>query len=490
MDKYIVEGNVGAGNYGDVFLVRSKENGARFVVKKVDLSNKSPQQQRDAENEVRTMSKLQHPNIVGFIEAFVEAKVLHIIMEYADGSDLEKVLIGALKKKQPLTEEYIMRIFVQIALALRQLHKQHLLHRDLKSANCFLTSSGVVKLGDFGFSKQLNYTMALASTVCGTPYYFSPELCQKLPYNNKSDVWSLGVILYEMINLRKPFEAKNLPELRKRVVTEEPAPFVVPVSDDLKNLTMMLLRKSSSARPSVEAVLQVPFVRKFLTENFAEALQHQARDAAIKQQAIIEKNPFNPGETKLPPIAGAGGAAAATATPAPPAGASKRMVFSKEEMARVLKGEAVAHPSGNDASPLVAPEPPKEPPTVLHNRQLPQARDKVSVNAPLTVVGELTGAMLDQENLKALQDDVQEVLSSFDVDEVIGEAETDEEQMLRDELGPLFIKAIELAVELGSLDSESPQSELTLRKLLTVLGAKQYLLSDVQRVAAQFELND
>lgn len=472
MDKYIVEKSLGAGNYGEVSQVRSKKSGSSFVVKRIDCSSKTAAQQREAENEVRTMSKLNHPNIVQFVEAFVENKALWIIMEHADGGDLEKTLMGYCERKEFMEEERIMNIFVQIALGLRQLHKQHLLHRDLKSANVFMTTIGAVKLGDFGFAKQLNYTMALASTVCGTPYYFSPELCQRLPYNNKSDVWSLGVILYEMINLQKPFEARNLPELRKRVVTEEPAPFTAThISSELRELVLMMLRKSSAARPSVDAVLQTPFVRKYITK-FAEQLQKQQAVQAERVLNISNQHPRRASEvdydTLHPTVA------------APPSTANKCGKFNRNDFKQAMATGVV--PTEN---PLASPA---DATMAIFNRELPDARRVVSNNCPITVVAELTDALIQEESCKALQCDLQEVLSSFDIDEVIGEAESDEERMLRAELGEKFVRAVELALKLQELRAGDPKSESLLKELLNVLGSKQYLLADVQRVASYFEV--
>lgn len=490
MDKYQVEKSLGAGNYGEVSQVRSKKNGQLFVVKRIDLSQKSSAQQKEAENEVRTMSKLNHPNIVQFVEAFVENKALWIIMEHADGGDLENELLGYCNRKEFVPEDKIMNIFIQIALGLRQLHKQHLLHRDLKSANVFMTTTGGVKLGDFGFAKQLNYTMALASTVCGTPYYFSPELCQRLPYNNKSDVWSLGVILYEMINLQKPFEARNLPELRKRVVTEEPAPFSTNhISAELKELVMMMLRKSSAARPSVDAVLQTPYVRKYIAK-FTEQLQKQQSAQAERVQTISTQHPRRASEVAFDVVYEEQRKGAQVQAAPASVTVTSRQTFDRNAFRQQVKaGGNAANAAvvvGGGRNPL-EPNSPEEAHNIF-NRQLPDAHCVVSNDCPMTVVAELTDAMMQQESCKALQSDLQDVLSSFDIDEVIGEAESDEERMLREELGERFVKAIELALKLQETTSNPAESERTLKELLSVLGSKQYLLADVQRVASFFEV--
>ena len=93
---------------------------------------------------------------------------------------------------------------------MKHVHDRKILHRDLKAQNIFLTKRGIVKLGDFGIARVLSNTVSRAKTVVGTPYYLSPEIIENKPYNFKSDIWSLGVLLYELCSLRPPFNATSL----------------------------------------------------------------------------------------------------------------------------------------------------------------------------------------------------------------------------------------------------------------------------------------
>lgn len=475
MDKYTVEKALGAGSFGEISLVRSRKNGTLYVCKRIDWSNKTARQQEDSENEVRAMAKLNHPNIVGFIAAFLEKKTLHIIMEYADQGDLERELCGFVERNEMLSEKRIMHLFVQIALGLRQVHKQHLIHRDLKSANVFVTSKGHLKLGDFGFAKQLNYTLALTNTVCGTPYYFAPEICQRLPYNNKIDVWSLGVILYEMINLQKPFEAKSLPELRKRVVNEDPSPFVAEhVSQELQDLCMLLLTKKSADRPSLEMILQLPYVRGHL-EAFNRTLSVQETNAASRSSQLAAGHARKPGEAAFTIVDPAGG-------DAPEGRATFGKLTIDPAQLKQLKttGQTPAEanaPTRSDGAALN-----------IFNQVMPDPHSRVSNACPMSVVAQITEELLEEQASQALQTEIHEVLTasiSFD-DCILGEAESDEERMLRKELGDNFEKCIELALEVQELGLTSPQAELKLRQLLNILGPKAYLLADVETVASFF----
>jgi NIMA (never in mitosis gene a)-related kinase 1/4/5 len=131
----------------------------------------SPKEAKQTEQEATLLARLNHPNIVSFWESFVGAGSLYIVMEFADGGDLEKFI----KKRfgRLMTESEVLQLFVQISLGLKHVHDRKILHRDLKPQNVFLTSGGLVKLGDFGVSRVLKHTMELASTQIGTPYYVS-----------------------------------------------------------------------------------------------------------------------------------------------------------------------------------------------------------------------------------------------------------------------------------------------------------------------------
>jgi hypothetical protein len=254
---------------------------------------------------------------------------MYIVMEYADGGDLNQ-RIKERKKKEPVElfdPKLCMFWFLQIAMALKFLHDKRILHRDLKTANVFLTSKNVVKLGDFGISTVLQNTMACAKTVCGTPYYFSPEICQSKPYNNKSDVWALGVCFYEMLTLNRPFNAKSLKELLKKILVGQYEPIPNSVPAELRGLCQSLLQISPSQRPSINRLLEQPFVQASL-RNFSEELEAQT----AKERAEYEER------KKRQPEAGAPGAPAeTTSTPPPAAPAAEATPQSQKEAMAAMR---------------------------------------------------------------------------------------------------------------------------------------------------------
>lgn len=148
-----------------------------------------------------------------------------------------------------------------MAMAIKYLHGQRVLHRDLKTSNVFLTTENVVKLGDFGIAKTLDSTLDQAKTVVGTPYYMSPEVCESKPYSYASDVWSLGCVLYEMLALRHAFDAPNILTLILKIVQQDFAPVPPHYDKDVSNLLRMLLDKDPEGRPSMEEIFAMPFIR-------------------------------------------------------------------------------------------------------------------------------------------------------------------------------------------------------------------------------------
>ncbi|XP_064908772.1 serine/threonine-protein kinase Nek5 isoform X3 [Columba livia] len=159
----------------------------------------------------------------------------------------------------------ILSWFVQISLGLKHIHDKKILHRDVKAQNIFLSNNEkVAKLGDFGIARQLNSTMEFAHTCVGTPYYLSPEICENRPYNNKTDIWSLGCVLYELCALKHPFEGNSLHQLVLKICRGHFHPVSPNYSYDLRILISQLFKISPRDRPSINSVLRKPFLQKLV----------------------------------------------------------------------------------------------------------------------------------------------------------------------------------------------------------------------------------
>ncbi|XP_026972201.1 serine/threonine-protein kinase Nek5 isoform X2 [Sagmatias obliquidens] len=319
MDKYDVIKAIGEGAFGKAYLAKGKSDSKHCVIKEINFEKMPIQEKEASKKEVILLAKMKHPNIVTFFSSFqdwsknvqvlsvpslmkasplfstastqhLENNRLFIVMEYCDGGDLMK----RIKKQRGvlLSEDQILSWFVQISLGLKHIHDRKILHRDIKTQNIFLSKNGMVaKLGDFGIARVLNNTMELARTCVGTPYYLSPEICQNKPYNNKTDIWSLGCVLYELCTLRHPFEGNNLHQLVLKICQARVPPISPRFSHDLQSLISQLFEVSPRARPSISSILKRPFLEnlmaKYLTpeviqEEFNHTLRHKARSSASR----------------------------------------------------------------------------------------------------------------------------------------------------------------------------------------------------------------
>merc|ERR1719203_509728 len=164
-------------------------------------------------------------------------------MDYCEGGDLSERIKKMRQSGKSFPEQQVLRWFTQAILALKYIHDQHILHRDLKSCNFFLSKSGNLKMGDFGIAKVLSCTVACAKTQIGTPYYLSPEVCQEKPYSWASDIWAMGCILFELCAARVPFDAPNISSLVQKICKGPTPTIPAQYSDFLRQLcTEMLCR--------------------------------------------------------------------------------------------------------------------------------------------------------------------------------------------------------------------------------------------------------
>ena len=159
-----------------------------------------------------------------------------------------------------MPEELIWHYLSQMALGLQYLHERRILHRDIKPQNIMLDAHNNVKIGDLGFGRLLATGEHHVRSGVGTPLYFSPELCQEKPYNEKSDMWALGCLVYEMAAQRTPFTAANQVALASKIVQSEPEPVPQQYSVELQFLINRLLEKDQDVRPSARQVLSYPAV--------------------------------------------------------------------------------------------------------------------------------------------------------------------------------------------------------------------------------------
>ena len=304
MDGFEILSKLGDGSYSVVYKVRRKIDDKIYALKKVKLQNLSEKEKENSLNEVRILASVRSTFVISYKEAFIDEndKSLCIIMEYADKGDLYQKIVQFKKLKYLIDEVDVWRIFIQMTKGLKALHDLKILHRDLKSANIFLFSDGSAKIGDLNVSKVAH--KGLGYTQTGTPYYASPEVWNDQPYDSKSDIWSLGCVVYEMLALHPPFRAENMEGLYNKVIKGQYEKICDKYSKDISDILKFLFKVKPNERPSCGQILKHPAVIKrlefFRAQAGSENVDFDDMDEGVLLRTIrIPKNILNLAE-KLP----------------------------------------------------------------------------------------------------------------------------------------------------------------------------------------------
>ena len=196
---------IGKGSFGEAWIVKPKNVGDndRFIMKEITCTEENVE---TGKNEITLLKNCHHERIVSYIEDFYKKSKIQIIMEYCEGGDLAKFIE---ERTEPLEVEFILEWVIQLTTGVKFIHGKNIIHRDLKPENIFLTSENKLKIGDFGVSKGLGRTSGVASTRTGTPVYMAPEILGGDKYNTMADIWSLGIIIFEIITFKKPFHGHD-----------------------------------------------------------------------------------------------------------------------------------------------------------------------------------------------------------------------------------------------------------------------------------------
>ena len=220
--RYQVESHIGRGGMGDVYLVRdtiiNRQAALKTIRPDTDLDAKQIIEMRQRfYREAQTAGKLNHPHIVTVYDVGEDLGMSYIVMEFVEGQTLTQWM-----KKKRMSVPQIKHVIYHAGLGLDYAHENGVFHRDVKPDNIMLSTTGGVKVMDFGIARVVESSLTKTGSVMGTPAYMSPEQCNGQKVDGRSDIFSLGVILYELLTGRKPFKGDTMPSLMFAIMKEEP----------------------------------------------------------------------------------------------------------------------------------------------------------------------------------------------------------------------------------------------------------------------------
>ncbi len=257
---------IGSGAYSTVYKGCNIDTNEIVAIKVVDLFSLTHREPHKKENlkerlkvEIKIAQSSDHPNLVKLLNVFESDDRVYLVFEFCNGGDLGKFL----EERGALPEEEVKLYLRQIVCGMTFLNDNNIMHRDLKPQNILLqkekdTDEYTIKIADFGFAKH-TVPDVLSETVCGSPLYMAPEVLKHCPYSSKADLWSLGVILYEMVTGKRPVVARTAVELVQNMRSFK---IRIPsyLSRECKSLLMGLLRKKEKGRLSIEEIVSHPFL--------------------------------------------------------------------------------------------------------------------------------------------------------------------------------------------------------------------------------------
>lgn len=272
---------LGTGSFGSVFLVRHKENGNYYALKEMNkLKLQNLIDESIVLRECNIHISLHHSNICQLHAFRSDESNFYLIMEYASNGSLFNEIQHS---KNGLSETKAHNYFVQIAKAVLFLHSNNIIHRDIKPENCLLDTKRHIKLCDFGWTAQIKSNEP-RTTFCGTFEYMAPEIIKEHPYTKSVDIWSLGILLFEMVHKYSPFRGKgtgNAKEIMKNILKGDFSITNQNISYKCKDLIIKLLNPNEDRRITIEEVLKHPWIIEEEYETILNKLENKSKIKGI-----------------------------------------------------------------------------------------------------------------------------------------------------------------------------------------------------------------
>ncbi|XP_039786755.1 serine/threonine-protein kinase ATG1c-like isoform X3 [Panicum virgatum] len=283
---------IGSGAYSQVWLGRHWARGTEVAVKEIAMERLSSKLRESLLSEVDILRRIRHPNVIALHDSVKDHGRIYLILEYCRGGDLHAYL----QRHKRVSETVAKHFIRQLASGLQMLRDNNVVHRDLKPQNILLVENNensLLKIADFGFAKFLQ-PFALAETLCGSPLYMAPEVMQAQKYDAKADLWSVGVILYQLVTGIPPFNGDNQIQLLRNILRscEIRFPSDCELSHGCIDLCRKLLRLNSVERLTVEEFVHHPFLSEQAPERTLSRTSSDIRDLPSSQSSQEDCMPF------------------------------------------------------------------------------------------------------------------------------------------------------------------------------------------------------
>ncbi|OHT04215.1 AGC family protein kinase [Tritrichomonas foetus] len=278
MENYHLIQQIGEGSFGRVYKARRKYTSRMVAIKMINKKGQHEEDLISFRREIDILTKVDHPNIMRLLEVLETDTDFCVVSELARGD-----LFQIIDDNQTLPENVLRSVSCQLVSAMNHLHQNRIIHRDIKPQNVLIASNNSLKLCDFGFARALSCTTLVLTSIKGTPLYMAPELVKEMPYDEKIDIWSLGVILYELYYGKPPYYTNSIYKLIQ-MITNDPITWPGTISPEFKDFLQNMLQKDPNHRASCPQLLNHPFIKniknkdihdkmyRFKSDQFHEAL--------------------------------------------------------------------------------------------------------------------------------------------------------------------------------------------------------------------------
>lgn len=293
MQGYHILDRIGEGSFGKVYKGRRKFTGQIVALKFISKKGKNGIEMNNLRDELKILKRLNHPNIITMLDSFEEKNEFCVVTEYAQGD-----LFQVLEDDKVLPVHQVKRIGIQLVSALYYLHEHRIIHRDMKPQNILIGSKEQVKLCDFGFARAMSQQTSVLTSIKGTPLYMAPELVKEQPYNHAVDLWSLGVILYELAVGKPPFFTNSICSL-VHLIVQDPVQYPKHLPSELVHFLQGLLTKEPKYRLNWPELMSHPFLKETKQDKMERMALH---DLANKlPRYFVEQNEYSDRMENAPP---------------------------------------------------------------------------------------------------------------------------------------------------------------------------------------------